>query len=104
MLNTWYFILHFGRQSISTPQINVSNYALNHFLVQSRAKESLRSAKNVVFSLFCILVGRSMGGGGGGAIDPLPSPGYATGQSIVVLVDSQASIKALIKCTVTSTP
>ena len=35
---------------------------LNHFLVQSSAKESLRSAKNVVFSLFCILVGRPMEG------------------------------------------
>ena len=65
MLKTWYFpIQHFGRQSISPPppQMNVSNYALNHFLVWSSAKESLRSAKNVVFFLFCILVGRPMGG------------------------------------------
>ena len=30
------------------------------------AKHRLRSAKNVVFFLFCILVGRPMGGGGGG--------------------------------------
>ena len=79
MLKTWYFpIQHFGRQSISPPpppQINVSNYALNHFLVWFCAKESLRSAKNVVFSLFCILVGRPMGGA---IAPPAPPPSYAT--------------------------
>ena len=53
-----FLILLFGWQFISpTPQINVSNNALKHFLVLSSAKDSLRSAKNVVFSLFCILVG-----------------------------------------------
>ena len=43
--------------------------ALNHFLVNSSAKDSLRKAKNVVFFLFGILVDRPIGGGGG-AIDP----------------------------------
>ena len=41
----------------------VSNDALNHFLVNSSAKNSLKRAKNVVFSLFCILVDKSMRGG-----------------------------------------
>ena len=59
---------------LAPPQINVSNYALNHFLVQSSAKESLRSAKHVVFSLLCILVGRPMGG----AIAPPAPPPLAT--------------------------
>ena len=36
---------------------------LNHVLVNSSPKTSLRSAKNVVFFLFCILVDRPMGGG-----------------------------------------
>ena len=36
----------------------VSKNALNHFLVNSSAKDSLRRAKNVVFFLFCILVDR----------------------------------------------
>ena len=40
----------------------VSNDALNHFLVNSSAKNSLKRAKNVVFSLFCILVDRPMVG------------------------------------------
>ena len=35
----------------------------SYFLVQSSAKESLKSAKTVVFSLYCILIGRPMGGG-----------------------------------------
>ena len=38
---------------------------LNHFLVHSSAKNTLRKAKNVVFSFFCILVDRPLGGGGG---------------------------------------
>ena len=41
--------------------------ALNHFLVHSRVKSSLRSAKNVVFSLFSILADRLY-----------PPAGYAT--------------------------
>ena len=42
------------------------------FWVYSRAKESLRSAKNVVFSLFCIFVGRPMWVGY--IAPPLPLP------------------------------
>ena len=49
---------------------NVSKDALNHFLVNSSAKDSLRTAKNVVFFLFFILVDRPMGG----AIAPPPRP------------------------------
>ena len=56
----------------------VSKNALNHFLVNSSAKDSLRRAKNVVFFLFCILVNRPMGGD----IAPPPAPGYATGYVI----------------------
>ena len=47
--------------------------ALNHFLVDSSAKSSLRSAKNVVFFLFSILVYRPMGG-----YNLPPPPAYAT--------------------------
>ena len=36
--------------------------AVNHLLVHSSPKNSLRSAKNVVFSLFCILVNRPIRG------------------------------------------
>ena len=36
--------------------------AINHFLVHSSPKNSLRSAKNVVFFLFCILVDMPIGG------------------------------------------
>ena len=48
----------------------VSKNALNHFLVNSSAKDSLRRAKNVVFLLFCILVNRPMEGD----IAPPPPP------------------------------
>ena len=41
-----------------------SKDALNHVLVHSSPKTSLRNAKNVVLFLFCILVDRPMGGGG----------------------------------------
>ena len=43
------------------PQIHVLKDALNHFLVHSREKNNLKSAKNVVFFLFCILVNRPWG-------------------------------------------
>ena len=47
----------------------------NHFLVISRAKNSLKRAKNVVFFLFCcILVDRPMEGG----YNPRFPHGYAT--------------------------
>ena len=44
------------------PWIYVSNDTLNHFLVNSSAKNSLKKAKNVIFFLFCILVDRPMEG------------------------------------------
>ena len=44
------------------PWIYVSKDALNHFSVNSSAKNSLKRAKNVLFFLFCILVDRPMGG------------------------------------------
>ena len=51
----------------------VSKDALNHFLVHSSAKSSLRRAKNVLFVLFSILVDRIMEE----AIAP-PAPPLAT--------------------------
>ena len=48
------------------------------YATESSAKESLRSAKNVVFSLFCILVGGPMGRA---IAPPAPPSGYATGYS-----------------------
>ena len=48
---------------ISPPWIYVLKDALNHFLVHSSINNSLRKDKNVVFSLFCILVDRPMGEG-----------------------------------------
>ena len=51
-----------------------SNDALNHVLVHSSPKTSLRSAKNVVFFLFCILVDRPMGGGAKAPPPPPPPP------------------------------
>ena len=45
------------------PRIYVSKDALNHFLVHSSTNNSLRKDKNVVFSLFCILVEKLMGKG-----------------------------------------
>ena len=48
---------------------------LSHFSVHSSAKDSLRSAKNVIFLLLCILINKPMGD----IIAPLPGrPGYAT--------------------------
>ena len=51
---------------IASLWIHVAKNALNHFLVNSIAKDSLKRAKNVVYFLFCILFDRPMGGGGGG--------------------------------------
>ena len=48
---------------LAPPWIYVSKDALNHFLVHSSTNNSLRKDKNVVFSLFCILVDRQMGEG-----------------------------------------
>ena len=69
----WLFIFgHFLKFSLvcdinfwqisSPPLIYVSKDALNHFLVNSSTKNSLKRAKNVVFFLFCILVDRPMQG------------------------------------------
>ena len=56
-------------------RIYVSKDALNHFLVPSSAKKNiLRSAKNVVFFLLCILVNKAIGREG--AVASLP--GHAT--------------------------
>ena len=48
----------------------VSKDDLNHYLVHSSAFNGLRSAKNVVFFPFCILVDMPMGGGGEGYSPP----------------------------------
>ena len=52
------------------PQIYVSKEVLNHYFVHSRAINGLKSAKNVVFFPFCILVDIPMEG----AIAPPPAP------------------------------
>ena len=44
------------------PQNKHFKVCFKSFLIYSSAKDSLRSAKYVVFSLFCILGGRPMGG------------------------------------------
>ena len=56
------------------PRIYVSKDALNHFLSIPVEKNGLRSAKNVVFSLFWMLVHRPNGGEGATASLPV----YAT--------------------------
>ena len=66
---------------LAPPQINVSNYALNHFLVQSSAKESLRSAKTLYFP-YSTFWSAGQWGGGGAIASPAPPPGYATVQGI----------------------
>ena len=58
----WFVSFIFGK--LIPPWIYVSKDAKNHFLVYTSAKNSLRSAKNVVFPLFCILVDRPIGAGG----------------------------------------
>ena len=45
-----------------SPETYVSNDVLNHYLVHSNAKNSLKNAKNVEFFPFCILVDMPMGG------------------------------------------
>ena len=61
----------FDKVAPSPLKIYVSKDALNIFLVRSSTKNSLRSAKNVVFLLFCILVDWPI------LVAPLP-PGYTT--------------------------
>ena len=68
----WFVTLIFDK--LVPPEYMFQKNALNHFLVHSSAKNSLRSAKNVVFFLFCILVNRPMWA----IVPPPPPPGYAT--------------------------
>ena len=56
----------------------VSKDVLNHNLVHSSTFNDLKSAKNVVFFSFCILVNMPMGEG------LWPTPGYATEVNIVL--------------------
>ena len=61
------------------PPLNICfKNVLNHYLFHSSAQNSLKSAKNVVFFLFCILVDLSKGG-------LAPLPGYAAGPRCVQL-------------------
>ena len=46
------------------PKYMFQKNVLNHYLVHSRTFNGLKSAKNVVFLSFCILVDMPMGGGG----------------------------------------
>ena len=55
----------------------VSKNALNHFLVNSSAKDSLRRAKNVVFFYSAFWLTGQWGG-----YSPPPRPGYTTGHVI----------------------
>ena len=63
IFQSFYWFVTFIFDKLATPWIYVSKDALNHFLVHSITKNSLRKAKNVVFSLFCILVDRPIGKG-----------------------------------------
>ena len=64
IFQSFHWFVTFIFDKLATPWIYVSKDALNHFLVHSSTKNSLRKAKNVVFSLFCILVDMPMGGRG----------------------------------------
>ena len=68
----WFVTLIFDK--LAPPLwIYVSKIALNHFLVHSSAKKnSLSRTKNVVFSLFCTLIDRPMGG-----LAPRPPPPHS---------------------------
>ena len=55
---------------------------LNHFWVYSSAKDSLRRAKNVVFSLFCIFVDKPMGGALALSPPPLATLMILSGQKV----------------------
>ena len=61
--NFYWFVTFIFDKFAPSPWIYVSKDALNHFLVHSNTNNSLRKDKNVVFSLFCILVDRPMGVG-----------------------------------------
>ena len=63
--------------------VYVSKDVLNHYLVHCSAFNSLKSAKNVVFSHSAFWSTCQWGGGGGvgGAVAPHPFPGYAAGNT-----------------------
>ena len=64
----------------------VSKDALDHLLVHSRSKHCLRKTKNLVFSLFCILVDIPKGG-----LQPPLFPGYAIGYHYSVYLSSKVA-------------
>ena len=87
------------------PRIYVSKDALNHVLFHSSAKNTLRSAENVVFFFFCILVDRPMGG----KSPPLPSLRYSHRMSknylhrtLIFLLPKVYSVEVFIQHTVTN--
>ena len=67
-----YLFVSFIFNKLAPPEIYVPKDVLNHYLVHSSSLSGLKSAKNVMFFSFCILVDMPRGG----AI--APPPGYAT--------------------------
>ena len=63
IFESFHLFVGFIFDKLPPPWTYVSKNVLNHYLVHSRAQNSLKSAKNVVFFPFCILVDISMGGG-----------------------------------------
>ena len=68
-----------------------SKDVLNHFLVHFSTKNSFRSAKNVVFFLFCILVDKPMGRATAPS-SPAPWLRYWFHASISLLIGSSATL------------
>ena len=66
IFQSFYWLVSFIFDKLAPPpRIYVSKDALNHFLVHTSAKkDSLRSAKNVLFSLFAFWSTGQWGGGG----------------------------------------
>ena len=63
IFQSFYLFVSFIYNKLAPPPPKyVSNDVLNHYLVHSSAFNGLKSAKNVVFFLFCILVDMPMGG------------------------------------------
>ena len=60
IFQSFYWFVTFIFDKVAPPWIHVSKDAINHFLVHSSTKNSLRKTKNEVFFLFCILVDRLM--------------------------------------------
>ena len=65
ILQSFHLFVSFIFNKLAPPLTYVSKDVLNHYLVHSSAFNGLKSAKNVVFFSFCILVNMPMGGGGG---------------------------------------